>query len=133
DAGWTTVPRRTSTWTDTADAAFPVKRTIRLAAHLAHLETSVAGDATGYVVYDGGPNHTIVDGAASTRDCVVVRHSHVVLRNLTIVNCGFNGVCVTASASPDCRAAARGTSVSDVVVERVDVSRFSGPEFQAGF
>ena len=124
---------RSTTWTETSDPSFPVKKTIVLPASLSHFATTRGGDAAGYVVYDGGPNHTVIDGGNSAQDCVMVKHSRVVIRNVTMTRCGYDGVCVAADQSVSCRTGGRGNPLQDVIIERNDISQFGGPEFQSAF
>jgi hypothetical protein len=133
DSGWRAILPTTTTWQDTSDPVFPIRETIVLDASLSHYETTTGGDGSGYVVYDGGPNATIIDGGYAATDCLVVRHSRVIIRNITFVRCGYNAVCVTGLGSPNCRAKSAGASIRDVIIERNDISGFGGPEVRTTF
>jgi hypothetical protein len=133
DSSWKAILPNTTTWQDSSSPDFRIKQTIVLASTLSHYETIAAGDSSGYVIYDGGPNGTVVDGAYSAKDCLVVRHSKVIIRNVTFIRCGYNAVCVTGLGSPDCRAKSAGASVRDVIIERNDISAFGGPEARTTF
>jgi hypothetical protein len=133
DAAWRAFPTTVTTWQETSDPTFPVKETVVLPASLAHFETTRGGDATGYVVFDGGPNGTVIDGSNSDQDCLLVKHSRVVIRNVTMIRCGYDGVCVAADQSVSCRTGGRGQPLQDIIIERNDISRFGGPEFQSSF
>lgn len=133
DNSWTRLQPAVTTWRATSDPAFPVRTTIVLPPELDYLETSEAGDETGWVVYDGGPNGTVIDGGGARQDCVAIRHGKVVLRGVTVRNCTHTGICINRSAAPNCATAGSGFAPSDVVIENVDISRFGQPETSDAF
>lgn len=112
-----------STWSE----RFPVARTVTVPSSGTPLvidEGSGGSSADGYVVYEGEPS-AVIDPGASGDACVVVRASFVIVRGLTLRNCGPYGVRLQPADGV--------ASLHDVVIEDNDISGWGTVDPASGF
>lgn len=114
----------------TRSEVFKIKKVIPIGSQPTFATTEGGSEADGFVVYDGG-GQAVIDAQDRHAHCVVIRHSHVIVRGLRLVNARHDALVVGDVRAKQALArtgiqdvVAIDRDVSDIVIEECDISQW---------